>query len=750
MVLLANASYLLGIRSNDPLLYHSGLGSPVRGVSGAAIGIGHGPHTLDANDGWTAQALGHLAAQMWSHGNVPLWNVYEGLGQPLAGEMQSAALFLPLVLLQLLPNGIFWLHLGLELIAGFSTLLLLRRLNIGWIGATTGACLFALNGSFSVMTNAPFNPIAFLPLALLGVELIFTAGGKRSRLGFWVTAWAMALMLFSGFPETAYVQGLFIGAWALVRTFMLPQRRRAFLGHVALATLAGVLIALPVLVAFLHFLGFGYVGYHSGPVNNASYAKSFIPTLALKYIAAPMGLPGIGGTQAGYVTLPAVILAIVGLMGARHRALKVLTGLAFLLFVLNMYGFGPAKTVLNHVPGFSGMLGLKYALPVVMFAVALLAAYGLDELVGGRLRGRWVALATAVGGVYGIAAVAYCYRNGLFTHSRWSKVYLTWTVLACLVVVVALLLTRFGGRRIAAVGLIAAAFVVVDSSGTYAVPQLSASPERPVNLGPVRFLQQHLGTSRFYTLGPIQANYGSYFGIAQLNANDLPVPKKYSDFVSQQLTPKKGTPGAQGTARAFWPYEIVPFNFPKKIQQTLLVAYGQQQQHFRDASVEYVVMTRGVGDPATTSKLGLSLAYSDSKVEIWKDAAAKPYYSSAGGHCAVQQQTYFAVTVNCSAADTLTRRAVATPGWTADFGNRSVTVGDNSGLFQTVPVPAGRSTIEFSYLPKFFVAATVGSFLVIAWMLADMVLFWRRRKRPAAAGSRDATSVADDDAALRK
>lgn len=50
-VLLANGLYVLGVRSNNPLLYHSGLGSPERGFSGAPHGIGHGGHTLDANDG---------------------------------------------------------------------------------------------------------------------------------------------------------------------------------------------------------------------------------------------------------------------------------------------------------------------------------------------------------------------------------------------------------------------------------------------------------------------------------------------------------------------------------------------------------------------------------------------------------------------------------------------------------------------------------------------------------------------------
>ena len=59
---------------------------------------GPGQPTLESNMGFTAQALGTRAALDWFRGRVPLWNYFEGTGVPLAGEMQSAALFLPFIL----------------------------------------------------------------------------------------------------------------------------------------------------------------------------------------------------------------------------------------------------------------------------------------------------------------------------------------------------------------------------------------------------------------------------------------------------------------------------------------------------------------------------------------------------------------------------------------------------------------------------------------------------------------------------
>ena len=66
---------------------------------------------------------------------------------------------------------------------------------------------------------------------------------------------------------------------------------------------------------------------------------------------------------------------------------------------------------------------------------------------------------------------------------------------------------------------------------------LSAPPPTALQTGSVRWLQAHLGSYRFVTLGPIQPNYGSYFGIAEANINDLPVPTTWNSYIAGQLDP---------------------------------------------------------------------------------------------------------------------------------------------------------------------------------------------------------------------
>ena len=59
-----------------------------------------------------------------------------------------------------------------------------------------------------------------------------------------------------------------------------------------------------------------------------------------------------------------------------------------------------------------------------------------------------------------------------------------------------------------------ALLVAGDALVLFAIPQASAPRSVQTDLRPVAFLQRHLGSSRFFTLGPFAPNYGSYFGTA--------------------------------------------------------------------------------------------------------------------------------------------------------------------------------------------------------------------------------------------
>jgi hypothetical protein len=57
----------------------------------------------------------------------------------------------------------------------------------------------------------------------------------------------------------------------------------------------------------------------------------------------------------------------------------------------------------------------------------------------------------------------------------------------------------------------------------------------PLETGSVRWLQSNLGSYRFVTFAPIQPQYGSYFGIAEANVNDVPLPAAWTTYIRPRL-----------------------------------------------------------------------------------------------------------------------------------------------------------------------------------------------------------------------
>ncbi len=246
VVLLANAIYLLDLSDINPL------GPRGQLLSSVVPGPFGGQPTIDPNNGFVSQALSHRAALDLLSLRVPWWNPFEGTGAPLAGEVQSAALF-PLTLLTALSNGQLYEHLLLELIAGISTYLLLRRIRVQRWAAVAGAVAFALNGTSAWFSHATANPVAFLPLLLLGIEMAYCAQPRVGRRGgWWLIAVAGALSMYAGFPEVAYIDTLLAGGWFAWRCACAGREHGpAFVAKGAAAAIVGTLLSAPLLIALI-------------------------------------------------------------------------------------------------------------------------------------------------------------------------------------------------------------------------------------------------------------------------------------------------------------------------------------------------------------------------------------------------------------------------------------------------------------------------------------------------------------------
>lgn len=740
-VLIVNVPTLLHVVTNNPLQIDAVLQS----------GNGHqllpGLPSIDPNAGYITQSLGRLSASSWLHGHVPWWNPYEGIGAPLAGEMQAAAFF-PLTLF--FYGG--WLgfvlfHLVLELVAGWATYFLLRRLRIGRLGATAGAAAFGLCGTFAWFTHAPANVVAFLPLTLLAVERCLSAA-RHQRLGGWaLLALALSLSAVAGFPEGAYLDGLLAVVWVVVRFITAGPARARFVANLAAGGVVGALLSAPILVAFATYLPHANIGPHATVVANAALPPRGLSTVILPYVYGPVfafhstdsqTLGTIWGNIGGYVTAALTMCALIGLVGRRLRLLRVALALWIFLALAKSFGFNPLAHWITHFPGLQHTATYRYSPISWEMAVVVLAALGIDDVARGRVR-NWV-LFSAAGVTLGLVAGAMAAAWPVITHaagipgtstvgSAHRHVYdLVSGAWAAFTVVLLTACFFVSGRRqgseerserrrsIQRRALSAAGgIVVLDAVLMFGVPVLSSPTPHPVDLAVVRYLQHNLGLQRFATLGPIQPNYGSYFGIAQVNINDVPIPTAYSHYISRHLDTN-----------------VQPVNFTGSVTENPAGTSAGEEltNHLADyeaIGVKYVVEflsgLDSTGHPWPPPQLSdVKLVYTDALTRVYRLPAPAPLFVSKGARCSLQPLDWDTVTASCPSHALLIRHELSMPGWSATVDNRGAAVGTTRGVFQIVSLPAGTSTVRFTFAPPHVVWAYLAFFLALAILLAAGVL----------------------------
>ncbi|MEE2827132.1 MAG: hypothetical protein VYE64_10945, partial [Planctomycetota bacterium] len=156
----------------------------------------------------------------WAAGGIPLYNLYDGSGQPLLAD-GSSSIFYPGKLLffcRFLPfPARYGCYLSLHvLLAATTAYFLARLLRCNRLGGTVAAISYAFGGSVLFQVNNVIYLVgaAWLPLALACIWMMF----RRPDWKWPLTGGAVcALMLLGGDPQMVYNVGL-IGAATLVVT----------------------------------------------------------------------------------------------------------------------------------------------------------------------------------------------------------------------------------------------------------------------------------------------------------------------------------------------------------------------------------------------------------------------------------------------------------------------------------------------------------------------------------------------------
>ncbi|MDE3140077.1 MAG: hypothetical protein KGL05_09635, partial [Acidobacteriota bacterium] len=202
----------------------------------------------------------------------------------------------------------------------------------------------------------------------------------------------------------------------------------------------------------------------------------------------------------------------------------------------------------------------------------------------------------------------------------------------------------------------------------------------------------------------------SQYSINEINAIDLPLPVRFSDYVQSTLDPSTTNPRI--------------FNLPFTVANENDVA--AHISAFESQGVAYVLTPR---KPLTPSLIGVGLTpvAHDARIVLYRLAHPSAYFTTASGACSLSDVALDRVVASCPRATTLTRRELVMDGWTAHVNGQVVPISSSDGLDETIALPAGTSTVSFDYLPPHerwagLIAVLGVGALVTSWL--------PRRRRP--------------------
>jgi hypothetical protein len=375
--------------------------------------------------------------------------------------------------------------------------------------------------------------------------------------------------------------------------------------------------------------------------------------------------------------------------------------------VLKTFGPAFAVTILNLVPGMTSVAFYRYMTPSLSLAAVVLAALALDDLMRATVSRR--ALVVSVSSAAALLLVMWLLARDPVSDAPDASRYLTasvaWAV-AALAIIGALAWWRRAGVAVAIVAL-----VVVDVTITFAAPTLSAPRDVVVDHTTADWLDAHLGNRRFFTFGPIAANYGSYFEIGSAAATNVPIPQRWSDWLHREL------------GRA-----VDPGYFSFRTEG--LDAVEANPDVLRALAVAYVVLANGtaVEEPLRSA---LRPVTRDQVATIYALDDPAPYFD-AGAACSTVAQGRRHVRATCDRPARLVRRELAFPGWSVEVDGRPARLVSTDGLFQAVDLPRGTSDVTFSYRPPYWPWAVLLWAIGMLWVAGALVmprLAARRRPR---------------------
>ena len=687
--------------------------------------------------------LTNLAWHQVHSGQWPLWNPYNVMGVPLAFSWQSGVFSLPLALSYLAPvhDAYMVIVLAKLVIAGTGAYTLCRVLGLRPLSAAFGGTAFELSGPMVHYSGWAMTGVTCYAGFIVAATVLLVRGRRRVRHSAFLAA-SIALAVYGGHPESLVVLAVsyvvFVAVVMALRARAPGQALRRPVTDVVVAAACGAGLGAPLLLPGLQVAQLSGRAAASG---GAAYPLSHLSDLAVGLQGTDFRVPS------PYLGVLGVVLAVVGArLWWRRPEVKGLVAVVVVGLVLTYQS--PFTGVLQHAP-LAGRITWNRDVMLVGLAVAVLAAYGLEAVVGDR--GRDQARRWALGGLGAallvVGAVGAAVASGVQHTSGGDRAPLAW---AAAEAVVGLALVAWAvpgggahgragppaGRRLLGPALLALQSALLVALG---VSFWSISAQPFPTTAALRTLEQTVGHATVgvgpcrplpfsppYSTEPgIRPNANVAYGVHEFAVYEPVLPS----FYYRSWTSVSGRQLRSDLRRVglFCPQLTSADEARVYGVSYLLEAPGapapQGATAVRTIAGETLYHVSGTG-AATLSALppaGRPLA---------DGAPAAPV---PVGH---PTDASWEIRTDRGATSVLRLRLTALPGWHATIDGRPLALSTwGNGAMWQATVPPGRHVVELSYWPGPFSAGLVVAGVVAAGLVVAGVVGGRRGRAQRAASS---------------
>jgi uncharacterized membrane protein YfhO len=112
----------------------------------------------------------------------------------------------------------------------------------------------------------------------------------------------------------------------------------------------------------------------------------------------------------------------------------------------------------------------------------------------------------------------------------------------------------------------------------------------------------------------------------------------------------------------------------------------------------------------------------------------RTFFSTPNSTCTITSTGDNTATVNCPKSTTLLRTELSMKGWKASVNGKQATIVTKDHVYQQVSVPAGTSTVTYSFSPPHerdaLIVALLGGLFLIGSLVNERFPFVPTRRRP--------------------